>query len=116
MLPLHAEHVVNASGSINMGTSLYLYALYVRAVMTFVMCPGMQYLHHGGVLHGDLKPGNVLLKSTATDARGFICKVDLNQGPAHDNINYMLHFKNLFISVGGLRGIIMSPHFPWVPQ
>lgn len=62
-----------------MGTNCFTQS-YVRALTAFVMCPGMQYLHHGGVLHGDLKPGNVLLKSTATDARGFICKVDLNQG------------------------------------
>ena len=36
---------------------------------------GMEYLHMVGVLHGDLKGANVLLKSTATDARGFMCKL-----------------------------------------
>lgn len=36
---------------------------------------GMDYLHTVGVLHGDLKGANVLLKSTATDPRGFMCKL-----------------------------------------
>ena len=35
---------------------------------------GMQYLHGLGIVHGDLKSANVLLKSTNTDYRGFICK------------------------------------------
>lgn len=39
---------------------------------------GMDYLHSLGVLHGDVKGANVLLKTTAPtpyDARGFVCKV-----------------------------------------
>lgn len=39
---------------------------------------GMSYLHSIGLLHSDLKGGNVLLKSSAPttgDPRGFVCKV-----------------------------------------
>ncbi|BDA43697.1 Mitogen-activated protein kinase kinase kinase 11 [Coccomyxa sp. Obi] len=38
---------------------------------------GMDYLHSLGVLHGDLKGGNVLMKSTSMydDPRGFVCKI-----------------------------------------
>ncbi|CAL5221171.1 g3314 [Coccomyxa viridis] len=38
---------------------------------------GMDYLHSLGVLHGDLKGGNVLMKSTSMydDPRGFVCKL-----------------------------------------
>eukprot|EP00884_Botryococcus_braunii_P016318 jgi/Botrbrau1/336/Bobra.0022s0290.1 len=36
---------------------------------------GMSYLHSLGVLHGDLKPANVLLKSAGDDFRRYICKL-----------------------------------------
>ncbi len=35
---------------------------------------GMAYLHGLGIVHGDLKAANALLKSTVTDTRGFVCK------------------------------------------
>ena len=67
---------------------------------------GMSYLHSIGLLHSDLKGGNVLMKScapTKNDPRGFVCKVPCHQptfpelslarrGSEHSRFAHMLHF------------------------
>ena len=35
----------------------------------------MQHIHESGIVHGDLKPGNVLLKTHRADRRGYVAKV-----------------------------------------
>ncbi|KAG2432207.1 hypothetical protein HXX76_009126 [Chlamydomonas incerta] len=39
------------------------------------ICRGMLHLHNANVIHGDLKPANVLLTRTRNDRRGFTAKV-----------------------------------------
>ncbi|KAG2484981.1 hypothetical protein HYH03_016275 [Edaphochlamys debaryana] len=39
------------------------------------ICRGMVHLHRANVIHGDLKPANVLLAKSAADRRGFTVKI-----------------------------------------
>ncbi|GLC55279.1 hypothetical protein PLESTB_000967400 [Pleodorina starrii] len=39
------------------------------------ICRGMIHMHKASVVHGDLKPANVLLHSSSSDRRGFVVKV-----------------------------------------
>ena len=61
----------------------------VHVLMSLMdIASGMAYLHSVGILHGDLKSANVLLKSTATDLRGYSCKIaDFGCGKAQSHLS-----------------------------
>ncbi|GLC51011.1 hypothetical protein PLESTB_000456400 [Pleodorina starrii] len=50
-------------------------ALFAYLRTLYDIAAGMSYLHSNGVIHGDLKPGNVLLRSSRVDTRGYQAKV-----------------------------------------
>ncbi|PNW87622.1 hypothetical protein CHLRE_02g141806v5 [Chlamydomonas reinhardtii] len=56
------------------------------------VCRGMLHLHNANVIHGDLKPGNVLLSRSNKDRRGFVAKVaDFGLSKLlHDDTNHVL--------------------------
>lgn len=46
-----------------------------KCYLDVLLPQGMCHLHASQIVHGDLKPQNVLLKSSRSDRRGFIAKV-----------------------------------------
>lgn len=82
-------------GPTDVSTEFSIEALCCCAQLSILLClvdiaAGMSYLHSIGLLHSDLKGGNVLLKScapTKSDPRGFVCKVWAYQSVTHAPIH-----------------------------
>eukprot|EP00884_Botryococcus_braunii_P009548 jgi/Botrbrau1/18595/Bobra.0367s0037.1 len=64
--------VIRAGRFIKKDGSRDLLAMY-RCLLD--IATGMDYLHAAGIIHGDLKTANIMLKSTTSDSRGFTCKL-----------------------------------------
>ena len=70
--PAHIHTHTHCRPASKWGSKLALRAL-LRTARE--VAQGMWHIHSANVIHGDLKPGNVLLKGSRADRRGFIAKV-----------------------------------------
>lgn len=55
----------------NQARQVYTFLLFTPSALLSATSQGIEHLHHLRVVHGDLKPGNVLLKGSRVDVRGF---------------------------------------------
>lgn len=83
-------HLLARDGAAVKCTLICLPAAQLSILLCLIdIAAGMSYLHSIGLLHSDLKGGNVLLKScapTKADPRGFACKVSFPELAPSSNV------------------------------
>lgn len=66
-MPFNAHGTTHVSGSITLHKSLWFQAVIVRCALDIAR--GVQHLHHSEIIHGDLKPQNIMLTTVPEAVR-----------------------------------------------